>query len=160
MDERKAIRLSVSGNDLEFEFDVGEDGAPEWCLLQEGRIEGSVTSVYAWDEFRVHVAVREEAEGIHLVSVGLSKGGAGFELRQFKVTLRTPLRDMQRVWMPHMLLEGQLARVSLQWGFGYIASANRSMPFVECLDRRQQTTGFILGSSRQAGNTLLRSTII
>ncbi|MBI2914827.1 MAG: alpha-galactosidase [Firmicutes bacterium] len=99
--------------------------------------------------------IREPLEGINLVRVRLTRGGAEFELHEFKAVLRTPLVDVQRVWMPHMLLEGQLERVSLQWGFGYVTSATRSMPFVECLDRRGQNRASI-GLLDQVTETLVR----
>ncbi|RKY71968.1 MAG: hypothetical protein DRP97_01310 [Candidatus Latescibacterota bacterium] len=125
------IEVALSGQQIEFEWTVDGQDISDWSLVREeqGKWE------YRSGAFEVHLSVQKQSEKVVLVSVVVEKGGAAFDLNRFKVRLRSPLRDLHRVWMPNLLLEGQLERVSLQWGFAYLTAANRCMPFVACLNR-------------------------
>lgn len=126
-----SMAVELAGQRLEFEWRLDGQEVSEWSSTRRGDRQ----SEYRAAGFTVRVGVEERSARTHLVAVELEKGGEEFALEQFKVRLRSPLRDLHRVWMPHLLLEAQLERVSLQWGFGYPTAANRCMPFVAFLSR-------------------------
>ena len=125
------IEVALSGQQIEFEWTLDGQDISDWSLVREEQDERE----YRSGVFGVHLSVQEQSEKVVLLSIVVEKGGAAFDLNRFRVRLRSPLVDLHRVWMPNLLLEGQLERVSLQWGFAYLTAANRCMPFVACLSR-------------------------
>ena len=125
------IVLKMDNQQIEFEWTLDGRCISDWSLVRKEHSERE----YQAGAFQVRLSVRERSERVYLLSIVVEKGGAEFDLSRFKVRLRSPLRDLHRVWMPNLLLEGQLEQVSLQWGFGYLTAANRCMPFVAFLNR-------------------------
>lgn len=145
------ITMEIVGQKIELEWTLDGQLISDWSMVREeqGKRE------YRSGAFGVHLSAQERSERVHLLSIGVEKGGEEFDLNRFTVRLRSPLLDLHRVWMPHLLLEAQLERVSLQWGFGYLTAGNRCMPFVAGLNRAGKNRASI-GLMDQRTETVVR----
>lgn len=129
------ISLELEGQQVEFDLTLDGKNVTEWQVAHEEKGKGKLRRDYRSERFTASLSASERSSGIHLLSLSVERGGEEFELGKFTARLRSPLLDLHRVWMPNLLLEAQLERVSLQWGFAYLTAANRCMPYVACLNR-------------------------
>ncbi|MBI2505042.1 MAG: alpha-galactosidase [Candidatus Latescibacteria bacterium] len=150
------IAVDFSGHQVEVEYTLNGAKVPEWRMVSEKKGKEALQREYQAGGFTVHLSVAERSPDVHLLSLSVEKGGEEFDLDAFTVRLRSPLLDLHRVWMPQLLGEAQVERLSLQmWGFGYLTAANRCMPFVEFLNREGRNKASI-GLVDQTTETVVR----
>lgn len=125
------IKRELLGSVAEFGFTLDNHRIEDWALVREGRDE----ALYRSGEFTAQLKVAHRAPKIGLLSVRVEKGGKVFALSQVHVAIRSPLRELHRIWVPHMLLEGTLDRITLGGGPSILTCANRAIAFVAGLDR-------------------------
>lgn len=125
------IKHELLGNMVEFEFTLDRRRIEQWTRVRDTR-DGAL---YKSDEFTAQITVTRRAPKIGLLSLRVESGGKEFELNQVHVTIRSPLRDLHRIWVPHMLLEGTLDRITLSGAASILTCANRAIAFVSGLNR-------------------------
>ncbi|MBI4553207.1 MAG: alpha-galactosidase [Candidatus Latescibacteria bacterium] len=125
------IKKDLLGSVVELEFTLDHHRIEDWAVMRDAHDE----TIYRSGEFTAQLTVTHRAPRVDLLSVHLEKGGKGFDVNQLHVTVRSPLRDLHRIWVPHMLLEGTLDRVTLGGGPGILTCANRAVAFVAGLNR-------------------------
>jgi alpha-galactosidase len=125
------IKKDVLGSIVQLELTLDNQRVEDWTVIRDDPKE----TVYRSGEFTAQVTVTYRAPKVGLVSLRLEKGGKGFDLNQLHVTVVSPLRDLHRIWVPHMLLEGTLDRITLGGGPSILTCANRAVAFVAGLNR-------------------------
>lgn len=129
------LKRQLLGSTVELDFTLDGRHIEDWWLASECRDGSRDEVVYRSDGFSATLTAACRSAGTGCLSVSVEKGGAEFEVNRLHVTVRSPLKDLHRIWVPHMYLEGTLERVTLGGGPSILTCANRAIPFVAGLDR-------------------------
>ncbi|MFH1009185.1 MAG: alpha-galactosidase [Candidatus Latescibacterota bacterium] len=125
------IVRELLGSMVELQFTLDSQKIEQWTTIKDTPSEAR----YKSGEFTARITVTHRAKRVGLLSVRVEKGNKPFEVNQFHLTVRSPLHDIHRTWVPHMFLEGMLDRITLHGGPSVLTCANRAIAFVSGLNR-------------------------